>query len=278
MNIAAPIIDAHCHAGPGAGFSGPWDTDAPLEPHLRRSRACGIVHTVVWPAFHEDYDVANKNLAKLVARLPQRLTGVAFVHGERDRGRIMQMVAPLVQRHGFRGIKCHRHDARITREICDAARALRVPIVYDPMGETSAVELVAEQYPDVTFIIPHLSSFADDWNAQRTFLDIFARRRNVLTDTSGVRRFDLLSEAIRRGGPDKVLFGSDGPWLHPSVEYEKVRMLDLDKRSRHLVSYQNAVRVFGLRLCALPTQLDRTLCHPQRLSSFALNAVSCNCT
>jgi hypothetical protein len=176
------------------------------------------------------------------------LTGVAFVHPERDRGRILSMVAPLVERHGFRGIKCHRHDARITREVCDVARSLRVPIVYDPMGENSAVELAAQQYPEVTFIIPHLSSFADDWHAQRTFLDILERRANVLTDTSGVRRFDLLVEAIQRAGPEKVLFGSDGPWLHPSVEFEKVRVLGLCPASRKLVAYENARRVFGLRV------------------------------
>jgi predicted TIM-barrel fold metal-dependent hydrolase len=252
MQLCTPIIDAHCHAGPGSGFAGPWDTDAPIEPHLRRSRACGIVHTVVWPAFHDDYAVANLRLAEIVGAQPDRLTGVAFVHPERDRGRIAGMVAPLVERHGFRGIKCHRHDARITREVCNVARSLRVPIVYDPMGENSAVELAAQQYPDVTFIIPHLSSFGDDWHAQRTFLDILERRSNVLTDTSGVRRFDLLVEAIRRAGPEKVLFGSDGPWLHPSVEFEKVRVLGLCPSAHRLVAYENARRVFGLRIRSMP--------------------------
>jgi predicted TIM-barrel fold metal-dependent hydrolase len=270
MRTCTPIIDAHCHTGAGSGFGGPWDTDAPLEPHLRRSRACGIVHTVVWPAFHDDYEVANRRLATIVSRDRTRLTGVAFVHADRDRGRILSMVAPLVERHGFRGIKCHRHDARISREVCEAARRLSVPIVYDPMGENSAVELAAQQYPDVTLIIPHLSSFADDWHAQRTFLDILERRPNVLTDTSGVRRFDLLVEAIRRAGPTKVLFGSDGPWLHPSVEFEKVRVLGLRPRDFGLIAYENARRVFGLRLCPLAPQLQGSFRHAEGLSGLPL--------
>ena len=50
------------------------------------------------------------------------------------------------------------------------------------------------------FIIPHLGSFADDWRAQRAFLDPLVRHANVFTDTSGVRRFDLLAEAVERAG------------------------------------------------------------------------------
>ena len=53
--------------------------------------------------------------------------------------------------------------------------------------------------------------------------DQLVRHRNVYADTSGVRRFDLLAAAVRRAGPAKVLFGTDGPWLHPSLELEKVR-------------------------------------------------------
>ena len=36
------IIDCHCHAGQGDGFSGPWDTDAPLHAYLQRAARAGI--------------------------------------------------------------------------------------------------------------------------------------------------------------------------------------------------------------------------------------------
>jgi hypothetical protein len=37
MIAGSLCIDCHCHAGPGDGFAGPWNTAAPLEPHLERS-------------------------------------------------------------------------------------------------------------------------------------------------------------------------------------------------------------------------------------------------
>ena len=125
--------------------------------------------------------------------------------------------------HHFVGIKAHRHDAPLTREICEAARAFSLPVMYDVMGEVSVVELLAEEYPDVPFIIPHLGSFSDDWRAQLDLIDHLVRRPNVHADTSGVRRFDLLEQAVRRAGARKILFGSDGPWSHPGVETDSQR-------------------------------------------------------
>ena len=71
--------------------------------------------------------------------------------------------------------------------------------------------MFAPQYPDVIFIIPHLGSFADSFRAHQEVIYQLVRYPNVFADTSGVRRFDYLVEAVRRAGPRKLLFGSDGP-------------------------------------------------------------------
>jgi predicted TIM-barrel fold metal-dependent hydrolase len=241
------IIDCHCHAGQGDGLSGPWDTAAPLAEHLRRAAAAGIQRTVVFPAFHTDYALANREVARIVAAHPGRLSGFAFVHAQRDRGRIRAMVATAVEHYGFHGIKVHRHDARITREVCNAAREFALPVLYDVMGEVSACELLAAEYPDVNFIIPHLGSFADDWDAQLAFLDHLARHPNIYTDTSGVRRFDLLEQALRRAGARKILFGTDGPWLHPAVELAKIHALDLSPNDKRAILGGNLLRLASRR-------------------------------
>ena len=239
------ILDCHCHAGKGDGLNGPWDTSAPLRRYLQRAAKAGITGTVVFPAFHSDYGSANREVARIVASNPSRLVGFAFVHAQRERGRVLPAIRRAVEEYGFRGIKVHRHDARITREICEAARAFSLPILYDLMGEVSVLELLAGEYPDVAFIIPHLGSFADDWRTQLAFLDHLARHPNVYTDTSGVRRFDLLVEAVRRAGARKILFGSDGPWLHPGVELAKIRALDLRPAEESLVLGGNLLRILG---------------------------------
>lgn len=244
----ASIIDCHCHAGRGDGLTGPWDTSAPISAYVRRARRAGIGHTVLFSAFHSDYEQANLEVARTVEQRPEQFTGFVFVHGQNDRRRMMQLVERFVVRHGFRGMKLHRYDGRISREACEAARRFRLPVLYDVMGEVSAVHLLAREYPDVNFIIPHLSSFADDWAAQVAFLNPLARYDNVYTDTSGVRRFDLLVQAVREAGAHKVLFGSDGPWLHPAVELAKVRALGLKPAAERLVLRDNLLRLLSPEL------------------------------
>ncbi|HYH44311.1 MAG TPA: amidohydrolase family protein [Thermoanaerobaculia bacterium] len=237
------IIDCHCHAGKGDGLTGPWDTAAPLGSYLRWAARAGIGRTVLFAAFHSDYRVANREVARIVRSRPDRFYGFAFLHPARDRGRVELLVREAVERHGFRGIKVHRHDARITREICEVAKAYRLPVLYDVMGEVSAVELLATEYPEVDFIIPHLGSFADDWRAQLALIDHLVRHPNVYTDTSGVRRFDILEQAARRAGAQKILFGSDGPWLHPGVELAKVRALGFPPAEERKVLAGNILRL-----------------------------------
>ena len=239
------IIDCHCHAGEGDGFTGPWDTRAPLKKFMRWSEEAGIRQTVLFAAFHSDYAQANAQVAQIVRKNPERFYGFAFLHADRDRGRIAQMVQTAVEEYGFCGLKVHRHDARISREICQAARRFKLPILYDPTGEISTVELIATEYPDVNFIIPHLSSFADDWRAQISFIDMLARHKNVYTDTSGVRRFDLLEMAHQRAGARKILFGTDGPWLHPAVEIAKIYALKLTSDEQEWVLGGNLLRIIG---------------------------------
>jgi predicted TIM-barrel fold metal-dependent hydrolase len=237
------IIDSHCHAGKGDGLTGPWDTAAPLDKYLVRAARAGITPTVLFAAFHSDYAVANREVARIVSSHPDRFFGLAFVNAVNDRGRVQRLVRQAVEEFGFVGIKLHRYDAPINRQICEVARAFSLPVLYDVMGAVSVCELLAEEYPDVNFIIPHLGSFADDWRAQIALIDHLVRHSNIYTDTAGVRRFDILVQAVQRAGARKILFGSDGPWLHPGVELAKVRALGLSKNDQALVLGGNFLRL-----------------------------------
>jgi uncharacterized protein len=246
------VIDVHCHAGLGDGLTGPWDTEAPIEQHLIRAAAAGITVTVILAPFHRDYSVANAQTARIVARHAGRLVGFACVHPRRDRGRVRSMIDRAIGAWGFRGIKVHSVDGAISREICEAARRFDVPILYDVNGRSSLSEMAATQYPDVDFIVPHLGSFLDDPRVHREVIDQMVRLPNVYADTSGVRRFDFLNEAVERAGPHKLLFGSDGPWLHPGVELVKVRLMRLSPAAYRLVTFENARRLLGLEALEKP--------------------------
>lgn len=253
------IIDCHCHAGKGDKMTAPWNTNAPIETYLRRARAAGIDKTVVLAPLHGSYQRANLQVARIVALYPKRLIGFAFVHTKRDAGRIFRMVEHAVTRWGFKGIKVHGFDGMPTREVCETARVFRIPVLVDVLSRPWVVDMFAPEYPDVNFIIAHLGSFTDDWKAHQQVAYQLSRYANVYADTSGVRQFDYLVQAIKRGGPGKVLFGSDGPWLHPGLELHKIRLLGLPPDEEALVLGGNASRLLQPVLMAphLPNVSNR---------------------
>jgi uncharacterized protein len=210
----------------------------------------------VFAAFNSDHAIANDEVARIVARLPQRLAGFAFVDPKRDAGHIDELIDRAVRVHGFRGIKVH--GCAPSREVCEAARRFHLPILADVTGKAHMIDMFAPAYPDLTFIIPHLGSFVDDFRAQQQVVDQLVRLPNVYADTSGVRRFDYLLQAVRRAGARKLLFGSDGPWLHPANELQKIKLLGLAPADFALIAGGNALRlIFNERVGKRPRSISR---------------------
>src|SRR3954468_3165120 len=129
-----------------------------------------------------------------------------------------------------RGVKPQPHGPPPARGVCDAAARRRLPILVDVFGRAHLIDLFAPAYPQVTFIVAHLGSFADDWRAHQAVIDALGRHPNVWADTSGVRRFDYLVQTARAVGGQRLIFGSDGPWLHPALELRKIQLLELPAR------------------------------------------------
>jgi hypothetical protein len=78
-------------------------------------------------------------------------------------------------------------------------------------------------------------------------VDQLVRYPNVYADTSAVRRFNYIVEAVRRAGPRKLLFGTDGPWLYPDLEMYKIKLLKLSPENEALILGGNALRLMQKR-------------------------------
>lgn len=236
------IIDSHVHLGTGGVALGPRGTQRSLALWKARASTAGIHRAVLMAAPVGSYTSANLEVARVAAADPGRWLWYVFINPIRDRGRIQQIVAANAAL-GACGIKVHWSDAPVTDEIAQAAAHHRMPVLYDPGGHVQHVAQLAERHRQVTWIVPHLSSFADKWTAQKALIELLVRLPNVFTDTAGVRYFDLLTEAITRAGAHKVLFGSDGPYLHPAPELAKVKALRLPPDEQQLVLRGNILRL-----------------------------------
>ena len=52
---------------------------------------------------------------------------------------------------------------------------------------------------------------------------------------------------MKRAGARKVLFGTDGPWLHPAVEITKIYALNLNPEDQAAILGGNLMRLIGRR-------------------------------
>ncbi len=240
------VIDIHCHAGTAERLQAPWTTRADLSAYLERAEEAGIDKTVVFAITSDDYERANAEVAEIVARHADKLIGFARIHPERDKGKIERLLRRAVEDYGFRGIKVHGGEALPTREVCEVAKSLNLPILVDIMGRVEVLPLLAAEFPEVNFVVAHLGSFADDWRVFQVMPFMLAKFPNLYADTSGVRFIDHLLEAIRVAGAKKMLFGSDGPLLHPGLELHKIRLLKLPQEDEVLILGENAQRLLRL--------------------------------
>jgi predicted TIM-barrel fold metal-dependent hydrolase len=218
------VIDAHCHAGRGQAMSAPWTAKADVEITLRHMAEAGIDRTVIFPINNAEYERPNREIAAICARYPDKFIGFAKHDPQTEAGRIRAMLRQEVEELGLKGLKLHRLP---TREVLDAVAELGIPILYHP-EKVSNFHLIASEYPQIPFIMAHLGSFASrDWTEHIAAIDAARRYPNVYLDTSSVVFFQFLEKAAKEAGPEKLIFGSDGPELDSRVELYKVKLLKL---------------------------------------------------
>jgi predicted TIM-barrel fold metal-dependent hydrolase len=106
-------------------------------------------------------------------------------------------------------------------------------------GVTDLVEL-ARAFPGVTFVLGHCGFVGIDLYA----LNTVRPEGNIVAETSGCYT-GVAAAAVARLGADRVLFGTDYPMQHPSVELAKLRALGLSDQDRDKVAWRNAYRLLG---------------------------------
>jgi predicted TIM-barrel fold metal-dependent hydrolase len=227
VSVAAPaqtrslVIDAHCHAGIGTQMTAPWTTRADLDITLRHMDEAGIDRTIIFPVNNPTYTRANEAIAEMCGRHPTRLIGFAKHDPESESGHVPAMLKREVEKLGLKGLKLHKLP---TRDMLDAVAELDIPVLYHPKAVTDFY-MIAEEYPQVRFIMAHMGGYGS-WLQPMQGIAIAKQYPNVWVDTSQVTvRF--IERAVKELGPDKIIFGSDGPEQDSRVELYKIRLLKL---------------------------------------------------
>ena len=77
-------------------------------------------------------------------------------------------------------------------------------------------------------------------------LKMARRYKNIYLEMSGMPMGSKIKEAYETVGRDRIMFGTDAPFHHPSVEIQKVLTCGLEEKGLKDVFYNNAAGLLGL--------------------------------
>ena len=72
------------------------------------------------------------------------------------------------------------------------------------------------------------------------------RYDNITLEMSGMPMGSKIKEAYETVGKDRIMFGIDSPFHHPTVEIQKVLSCGLDEKAQEDVFYNNAKKLLRL--------------------------------
>jgi|LSQX01.1.fsa_nt_gb predicted TIM-barrel fold metal-dependent hydrolase len=236
------IVDAHNHVGVRIGRS---QTGEELVARMDRA---GVDKAVIFP-FIERPD--NDFIAQAVSEFPNRLIGFACVNPWADNA--IDEIERAVRRLHLKGLKLHpvlhgfaMDNHGVVDPIFKKCMELDIPIIAhgtgdNPFSMPHQFEEMARTFPDVTLIMAHAGFMQATDQAIRTA----KRCKNVILDMTAANSVDV-SDSVEAVGPERVLLGSDTPFMDLEVEMLKVKLALPDPAARKLVMGENILRILRM--------------------------------
>jgi hypothetical protein len=253
------VVDAHLELEPDGGRPGPAAGDP--EQVERELHQAGVVRGLAFPTERDgSYLKVNNAVARMSVGRP--MVALARINGSRDPGqgassRLRNIAASRADHHTspadveqyayddrFAGFKLHPPaDGLPDEEVLDTLESVGLPVLtYGGCGFPPAV--IEETLLEYSFpvVVSHMGGYPLDRGLTAEAIDLLDRYEQCYLDTSFARLRDPIERAVM-GHPDRVLFGSGAPAVHPTVALMEILTLDVPEDAMRRVFSKNAARV-----------------------------------
>lgn len=268
LNFMQKIINSHCHIYPEkiaskavCGIKDFYDLDMSLNGTvsglIEDGKKVGVTHYLVHSVATTPKQVKSINefIGESVKANSDIFTGFGTLHPDSED--IQGDFDHLIEL-GLKGVKVHPDFQQFAM---NGERAFKmgeiinegnVPLMVHcgdfrySYSNPEHIKPFLEKFPDITFIGAHFAG----WSIWNEATEQLAGIPNLYVDLSS-SLYDLTSEnaleLIHAYGADKVLWGTDYPMWESKSEMEYFDKLDLTKKERSQILYENAAKILGLK-------------------------------
>ncbi|NOZ24358.1 MAG: amidohydrolase family protein [Planctomycetes bacterium] len=238
------IIDCHMHLKGGDRYQ----REVPPEFLVGQLDQAGVDKGVIFAMSLPCYD-SNELTRRGHEAFPDRFIPFAHVNCD-EQALAIRELDRVREELGWKGLKLHfgeMQDVSVeaARSVVGHAVELGFVILVDVAGRIDVITALADMFSKGTFIVAHLGSPNDERLAER-FIDLASRKANVYLDLSYSHCYWKFADAVRVAGPEKLIWGSDAPLMHPYVEMAKVKVLHLPEEQEQLILGGNLMRLLGM--------------------------------
>lgn len=237
------IIDAHAHIGYFGGF---FDVGITPDELLKQMDQYEIEKSVICA-------LDNEAALQAVKDHPDRFVGLAWLNPW-DGEKAIQQARHYITDEGFKGIKLHPLlHAFVANEpavypIAECAQELHVPLFihsgHPPFSLPWSIAQLADMYPDVDMVMIHMGHGHGVYI--QSAIDMAKKYPNLYLETSGMPMHTKIKEAYETVGPNRVMFGTDIPFHHPSVEIQRSKVSGLTELELQDLFYNNVKSLLNL--------------------------------
>ncbi len=253
------VVDTHIEMEPDESRRA--DVAGDPEQVERELHQAGIVRALVFPGTRsESYLKANNAVARTSVGRP--FVAVARINGARESGqgagsRLRNITASRKEYHTtpadieqyayddrFAGFKLHPPlDGLPDDEVLEALADVELPVLTYAGHEfpPGALADTLLSY-DLPVVVSHFGGYPLDGDLMHDAIDLLGSHDNCYLDTSFVHMREPLERAVREH-PDRVLFGSGSPQVHPNVGIMEILTLDVPEDAMKKVFSKNPSRV-----------------------------------
>ncbi|KAB2946951.1 MAG: Amidohydrolase [Candidatus Methanoperedens nitroreducens] len=239
------IIDAHNHVGGPDRGDGKRQSAEEIVTEMDR---LGIDKAVIFP-FNEinpgiSFSMANKRTAEAINKYPDRLIGFARLDPNFGKKAVEELKRDV--EIGLVGLKLHPSSQKFSlrsenlKDIIKNADRLNIPIIFDSGKKESPPEQfgeLADLFPDAKIIMAHMLG---------DFLRVALHHQNIYLQTTGMPRKEIIQEAVEDLGAERIIMGSDSPYISMESELTKIKSLNISENEKKLIMGENMRRILEL--------------------------------